>query len=98
MPEIIFHPDVEQEVFDSYKWYQEQAEGLGNDFITELEAAYQAIVEFPETWPKFGKHCRRFLLGKFPFSVVYKESKDSIFVLSVMHNSREPGYWESRRE
>jgi hypothetical protein len=53
MPEIVFHPDVVLEVKASYRWYQEQAEGLGDDFLSELESAYEAISEFPDTWPKF---------------------------------------------
>ncbi len=31
------------EVKASYEWYQRQADGLGDDFLTELETAYQAI-------------------------------------------------------
>jgi hypothetical protein len=27
----------------SFLWYQEQASGLGDDFLVELEYAYQAI-------------------------------------------------------
>jgi len=36
MPEIIFHPTVAIEVKASYEWYQNQAEGLGDDFLYEL--------------------------------------------------------------
>jgi len=71
MRNIIFHPDIEHEVKASYEWYQNQAEGLGEDFLTELETAYKAIIALPNTWPKFQKGCRRFLLSKFPFSVIY---------------------------
>ena len=39
MPEIIFHPDVAIEVKTSYEWYQNQAEGLGDDLLSELESA-----------------------------------------------------------
>jgi hypothetical protein len=39
MPNIIFHPDVEHEVKASYEWYQRQAIGLGDDFLSELESA-----------------------------------------------------------
>ncbi len=91
-----FHPDVESEVKASYDWYQEQTAGLGDDFITELESAYTAISEFPETWPKFCKGSRRLLLTRFPFSVIYKITGSHIFVLAVMHNSRRPGYWLTR--
>jgi len=96
MADILFHPDIEKEVKDSYKWYENQAAGLGDDFLTELETAYQAIIELPDTWPKFHKNFRRFLLSKFPFSVIYRFSQSTIFVVAVMHNSRKPGYWSER--
>ena len=96
MPEILFHPAVAIEVRNSYEWYQNQAEGLGDDFLYELELAFQTITELPDTWPKFKKDFRRFLLGKFPFSILYRAHKSTIFVVAVMHNSRRPGYWETR--
>ena len=97
MPDLAFHPDVAIEVKASYEWYQNQVHGLGDDFLRELESAYQTIVELPDTWPKFNKDYRRFLLGKFPFSVIYrKDNNGSIFVAAVMHNSRKPGYWKKR--
>ena len=84
------------EIRASYRWYEEQAIGLGNDFLVELESAYQTIAELPDTWPKFRKGFRRFLLSKFPFSVIYRKSNETIFVVAVMHDSRKPGYWLSR--
>ncbi|MBV1915071.1 MAG: type II toxin-antitoxin system RelE/ParE family toxin [Pseudomonadales bacterium] len=96
MPNIIFHPDIEHEVKASYTWYQNQTAGLGNDFLTELEAAYETIIEMPETWPKFQSGFRRFLLSKFPFSVIYLPTPETVFVVAIMHNSRKPGYWSER--
>jgi len=96
MLEIIFHPDIEQEVKFSYIWYQNQAEGLGEDFLTELETGYETIVELPNTWPKFKQNFRRFLLSKFPFSIIYQYNGKVIFVVTVMHNSRKPDYWIER--
>lgn len=96
MPELLFHPDIESEVKASYTWYENQAEGLGEDFINELENAYDAIEELPDTWPKFQKGFRRFLLSKFPFSVIYSSKKTQLYAIAVMHNSRKPGYWLNR--
>ncbi len=96
MLNIIFHPDIENEVKASYEWYQNQAAGLGEDFLTELETAYQAIIELSNTWPKFQKDFRRFLLSKFPFSVIYQFNRETVYVVAVMHNSRKPGYWSER--
>jgi len=93
---LVFHPDVESEISTSYNWYQEQANGLGDDFLNELESSYDAICELPDTWPKFKKSFRRFLLSKFPFSVIYKSDGKIIYIVAVMHNSRKPGYWADR--
>nr|VFJ53498.1 MAG: hypothetical protein BECKDK2373B_GA0170837_104234 [Candidatus Kentron sp. DK] len=43
-----FHPEVSHEVKASYAWYQKQAEGLGEDFMNELQSAYEAIAAFPQ--------------------------------------------------
>jgi hypothetical protein len=96
MLKLLFHPDIAQEVKASYNWYQNQAKGLGDDFLSELESSYQAITELPDTWPKFQYGFRRFLLSKFPFSVIYQLNKDTIFIVAIMHNSRNPGYWFKR--
>ncbi len=96
MPEIVFHPKVSIEIKSSYEWYQCRADGLGEDFLSELDSAVSAIEELPETWPKFRKGFRRFILSKFPFSVVYRTKNDSIFIVAVMHNSRKPDYWLER--
>lgn len=96
MSKVTFHPDVSREIAASYAWYQEQAEGLGDDFLTELESSYHAIIELPDTWPTFQKGFRRFLLSRFPFSVIYRVEKDITYIVAVMHNSRKPGYWSDR--
>lgn len=96
MPEIIFHPDVAAEIKSAYGWYQGQAEGLGEDFLLELESAYHVIVKLPDTWPIFQKKLHRYLLRKFPFSVIYRLDMNIIYVIAVMHNSRKPGYWRTR--
>jgi toxin ParE1/3/4 len=96
VPNILFHPDVALEVKASYEWYEEQALGLGEDFLSELESAYEAIVELPDTWPRLRREYRRFLLGKFPFSVIYRSKNESIYIVAIMHNHRRPGYWRSR--
>jgi len=58
MAELNFHPSIYQEVQEAYSWYE------------QLAAAYESIRSLPETWPKFGKRTRRFLLTKFPYAVV----------------------------
>ena len=92
-----FHPDVTKEIKASYEWYQDKALGLGSDFINELESGFEAIISLHDTWPIFSKGFRRYILPRFPFSVIYRKHDNSIYIVAVMHNSRKPGYWLSRK-
>ncbi|PPD33581.1 MAG: plasmid stabilization protein [Methylomonas sp.] len=96
MINLHFHPEVELEIQESYSWYEAQAENLGDDFVSDLENAYQAILELPVVWPVFKGNFRRYILARFPFSVIYRQSADAIFVVAVMHHSRKPNYWRKR--
>ena len=93
---ILFHPATAIEIKSSFDWYQEQVKGLGNDFIQELEEAFHSIQSIPFTWPKMGKSHRRFVLSRFPYSIIYKVLDETIFVVAIMHNHRNPGYWNDR--
>lgn len=93
---IVFHPDVSLEIKSSFEWYESLAKGLGEDFLTELEASYETVAEHPHTWPKFQFGFRRFVLSRFPFSVIYRLKNQTIFVIAIMHNNRKPGYWADR--
>ncbi len=75
MPKLLFHPDVYLETKVSYDWYQNQADGLGNNFINELETTYQGILDFPLSWPIFQNGFRRYLLPKFHFPLFTKRIK-----------------------
>ncbi|WP_102796240.1 type II toxin-antitoxin system RelE/ParE family toxin [Bowmanella denitrificans] len=94
---LVFHPDVKTEIFHSFQWYQEQSLGLGHEFINELEESFSSIQSLPFTWPKMGQCHRRFVLSRFPFSIIYKvQGSKVIYVIAVMHNHRKPGYWLER--
>ncbi len=96
MIRLDFHPDIYQEVRDGYLWYESKSRGLGEDFIIELEYAFSSITEMPKTWPVISKDLRRYFLKRFPYGVIYNINKDKVFVVAVMHLSREPGYWLKR--
>lgn len=94
---IIFHPEVKPEISHSFRWYQEQSLGLGNEFLQELEDSLHSIQSLPYAWPKMGQFHRRFVMNRFPYSIVYQVYEESkIFIVAVMHNHRKPGYWSER--
>jgi hypothetical protein len=59
LPRLIFHPALSFEVKASYDWYEDKTRGLGDDFLSELELGFRAIIEYPDTWPVFTKSVKR---------------------------------------
>jgi len=44
---IRVHPDVYAELQSSRRWYETKAEGLGNEFLDEIELAMDAVQRSP---------------------------------------------------
>jgi len=96
MQDLRFHPDVAMDIKEAYNWYEEQSVGLGEELFDEIERSYQAIREFPKAWAPFPYGFRRYLLSRFPYSVMYKIDDESIYIIAIMHNSRKPNSWFTR--
>jgi plasmid stabilization system protein ParE len=69
--ELIIRPEAEEDMNQSYLWYEERREGLGAEFLLSVEATLESISRFPEMYPKIYKHVRRALLRRFPFGIFY---------------------------
>ena len=39
---------------------------------------------------------QRYVLSEFPYSIIYAQLDEIVFVLAVAHASRRPGYWLNR--
>ncbi len=55
-----------------------------------------SISQAPRRWPKHLHGTRRFVLQRFPFSIVYLDEPDVLNVVAVAHNKPKPGYWKQR--
>jgi toxin ParE1/3/4 len=40
--------------------------------------------------------CKRCILKKLPYSIIYTETEDEIRVIAFPHHKRRPGYWKQR--
>ena len=88
-------PESEQDLADAAIWYEEQREGLGNQFLDEALSVFSVISETPLMFPTVHRNIRRALLHRFPFGVYYRVESDEIVVVAVMHGSRNPRRWKS---
>ena len=96
MKPLSFHPEIAIDIKGSYNWYEKQLEGLGKEFLYELENGFEAIQNFPNAWANYQYDFKRYILNKFPFSIIYKISNEGICMIVVMHNSINPSYAADR--
>jgi len=93
---LIFAPETENDISEAYGWYEEQRFGLGEEFISCVDASIQAICRSPEMYKIIFENYRRCLVRRFPYSIFYEYSNGVITVYSVFHNSQDPQKWRDR--
>ena len=84
------------EMDDAFVWYEDQAVGLGYEFLDALDQAIRLITSFPDSHPQAGKKLRRCLLNRFPYALYYGIDQGAIIVVAVAHLRRNPHYWVDR--
>jgi plasmid stabilization system protein ParE len=96
---VRFHSEARAEAEAAVRWYEERLSGLGSDLLVEVERAVTLIAQAPMAWPVTpdDPRARRFLLSRFPYSLVYiVQPAGDVVVAAVMHARRQPGYWRKR--
>ena len=91
---LSYHPDAEAELAEAARFYERKLPGLGARFRAESDSAVARILQTPDRWRILEKDIRRFLMGRFPYSILYRI--EEVRILVVKHHSRHPDYWKGR--
>lgn len=91
-----FLTPAQRELGDAVAWYNEQAAGLGLEFLDELDRAVRRVVAFPLSYSEIEPGIRRCRLARFPYGLIYGIDGDTIVVVAVAHLHRRPRYWIDR--
>jgi plasmid stabilization system protein ParE len=70
---------------DAFDWYEQQREGLGYEFLAEIETCYQKLVVNPEHYSYFNENFRRVKANRFPYLLIYEIEDSRVIVNSVRH-------------
>lgn len=92
---LIFSVAAEKEIQDAADYYESQEIGLGLRFADELNRATSFIIQFPDAWTKISPRSRRCCLRYFPYNVLYSVEADTITIVTVVHQSRDPEKWQT---
>ena len=72
MTKVEFHPEAEDDLAGAKQWYRQRSRLAARAFATEFAGAVRQIATSPTRWPKTHGETRRFVLSRFPFSILHK--------------------------
>ena len=87
---------AEQELDEAVEWYYQQQAGLQQQFLDEFRSTIARIQARPLIYQELKPDLRRVLMRRFPYSVIYEISDDSLLILAIAHLHRRPFFWHSR--
>jgi plasmid stabilization system protein ParE len=93
---LVIHPAALEELQSAVTWYLGRSEVAAAKFVASVDRAIDAVIESPSRWPLGESSTRKFVLRRFPFAIIYRETMDSLQILAVAHGNRKPGYWKKR--
>jgi len=93
---IEFLNPAEQELTAAIAYYNQESEGLGYRFASEVRRTLSRIQQHPHAWTPISERTRRCRTSGFPYGVIYQVREDAILVVAVMHLHRHPDSWKSR--
>jgi plasmid stabilization system protein ParE len=83
---------AQKEISESWNWYEERQQGLGDRFVKEVINRIREIEQHPERYPNRHKSYKETLVNIFPYLIIYRinKRKKLILVVSVFHTSLNP--------
>lgn len=90
-------PAALSELQDAAAFYTATADvELGLAFVSEFERAARSLLENPRAGVVFRGTRSRFLLRRFPYSIIYHLRLEELRIIAVAHQRCRPGYWAGR--
>jgi plasmid stabilization system protein ParE len=89
---IEIRPLAAIEIIEAYDWYESAKEGLGMEFLDELEVFYESLNRNPNTYSYYDKPVRPGKIDRFPYVVVYEfiDHSGTVVIYSVFMAKQDP--------
>jgi plasmid stabilization system protein ParE len=93
---LVLRKEAEADLKSARQWYENQREGLGDEFIDAIDAVLSRVEAMPELFAVALKGVRRVKARRFPYVVYYRIQPHRVEVLAVLHGKRNPKVWQDR--
>lgn len=86
---LIVAIEARQDIVDAYDWYEEQKQGLGEQFLKQFRTTCNDILIAPTGYQHFNNY-RQIPMHLFPYVVLYEMMEETIVVLAVFNTHQHP--------
>ena len=93
---VVVRPEAENDLREAFSWYEDKSQGLGYDFLLQVDAGLRFIERNPKVFPPEYKGARKYLVKRFPYKIIYLLKEERIIVLAVIHVKRSPNLTKER--
>jgi len=93
---VVFHPEASQEYLDTIEYHAAISIELGERLDAEIQRLVAEVSRDPQRFLRFRPPTQRALSHEFPYSVVYLDEPDRVWIVAVMLAKRRPDYWRQR--
>ena len=87
---VVIRPEAEDDLKVAFAWYEDRRQGLGYDFLLQVDAGLRFIERNPKIFPSEYKGTRKYLVKRFPYKIIYLIEDATTVVLAIMHGKRNP--------
>jgi len=87
--EVLVRGKAKADIRRAAKWYEYQREGLGKEFVAEVDAAIARIQANPEQYEVVHREIRHAILRRFPYGIFFRIQTVKISVFAVLHLKRD---------
>ena len=93
---VLFTAAAQADLDEALNWYEAHAPEIVPGFHEALRATVERIGKNPKQFSPGRHETRRALLRKFPYLIIFREVRQTIYIVGVFHTSRDPIVWERR--
>lgn len=94
--ELIVRPEAENDIKDAFEWYEQRQQGLGYNFILQIDEGIALIQQNPYLHPDEYRGVRKYIIKRFPYKMLYLIDAELIILLAVLHHKRSQNVLELR--
>ena len=83
---------AQKEITQTWEWYEERQQGLGDRFVKEVIHRIHLIEQNPDRYPTRCKSFKETPVPIFPFLIIYRinKKKKAVRIVSIFHTSLNP--------